>query len=121
MWARCALLLVVVACACAQPFTGWATFFDAVGSTGGCGVTEAAVEKTDTFNYVALNVQDSPGDYTTFSERPLKNTKVLGQWNNGRNCGRYVRITIGDYCQGVANAGEPNKGPVLPGVEHGLG
>jgi hypothetical protein len=32
----------------------------------------------------------------------------IGMWDNGLNCGRYVQVTIGDYCTGV-NDGAPNQ------------
>src|SRR6185503_5349136 len=49
-------------------FTSYATFFDALGMPyGGCGIPQSVL---DSQNFVALNVQDTPGDYSTFFPRP---------------------------------------------------
>eukprot|EP00727_Mastigamoeba_balamuthi_P014745 m51a1_g9897 hypothetical protein (381) ;mRNA; f:61254-62755 len=114
---RTVFVLAAFACAAAlaEVHTGWATHFDAVGSTGGCGVTEAAVFANEAKDYVALNVQDSPGSYNDFPDRPLTDKSKIGVWDNGRNCGRFVRITIGDYCDGK-NGGGPNEGFCKPGT-----
>jgi hypothetical protein len=88
--------------------TGNATWFTNLGMPyGGCGITQSAL---DTQHFVALNVQNSPGDYSTFHPRPFapEFANVMGQWNNGLNCGRWVRVTISDYCTGV-NDGAPNQ------------
>eukprot|EP00727_Mastigamoeba_balamuthi_P014746 m51a1_g9898 putative kinesin heavy chain (1745) ;mRNA; r:63098-72382 len=108
---RTVLLLAscAFAAALAEVYTGWATHFDAVGETSGCGVTEAAVFANEAKDYVALNVQDSPGSYYDFPERPLTDKSKIGVWDNGRNCGRFVRVTIGDYCDGQ-NGGGTNEG-----------
>jgi hypothetical protein len=95
---------------------GNATWFDNLGQPyGGCGVNQAAL---DTQNFIALNVQNSPGDYTTFYPRPLDSThaSVIGAWNNGLNCGRWVKVTISDYCNGT-NDGAQNQ----PFCRGGLG
>src|SRR5690349_17681205 len=50
------------------PVTGNATYFDALGAPyGGCGLPQA---RLDTQNFVALNVYNTPGDYS-FYPRPL--------------------------------------------------
>jgi cellulose binding protein with CBM2 domain len=58
---------------------------------------------------VALNVYNTPGDYT-FYPRPLTGADAakIGLWDNGRNCGRFVQVSIGDYCTGV-NDGAVNQ------------
>ncbi|MFB9186763.1 cellulose binding domain-containing protein [Dactylosporangium sucinum] len=84
----------------AAPVTGNATYFDGLGSPyGGCGLPQAELE---TQHFVALNVFDTPGDGTMY-QRPLPAAQAakMGLWNNGRNCGRWVRVKIGDYCTGV--------------------
>jgi len=89
------------------PVTGNATYFDALGSPyGGCGLPQAQL---DTQNFVALNVYNTPGDYT-FYPRPLAGADLakMGIWNNGLNCGRFIQVTVGDYCTGV-NDGAPNQ------------
>ena len=96
--------------------TGNATWFDNLGSPyGGCGIAQSAL---DTQNFIALNVQNSPGDYTTFHPRPLapEFANVMGEWNNGHNCGRWVKVTISDYCNGT-NDGAQNQ----PFCRGGLG
>ncbi len=89
-------------------YTGNATWFDNLGAPyGGCGVGQAYL---DTQHFVALNVQDSPGDYTTFLTRPIASqyASQIGMFNNGLNCGRWVRVVIGDYCNGT-NDGAQNQ------------
>jgi len=91
----------------AGPVTGNATYFDALGSPyGGCGIAQAQL---DTQNFVALNVYNTPGDYS-FYPRPLAGADLakMGIWNNGLNCGRWIQVTVGDYCTGV-NDGAPNQ------------
>jgi Cellulose binding domain len=89
--------------------TGNATWFSGIGGTayGGCGVPQANL---DSQNFVALNVQNTPGDYSTFFQRPISaaNASKIGMFNNGLNCGRWVQVTIGDYCTGV-NDGAQNQ------------
>ena len=89
-------------------YLGNATWFTNLGMPyGGCGITQSAL---DTPHFVALNVQNSPGDYTTFLSRPISSqfASQIGLWNNGHNCGRWVRVTISDYCTGV-NDGAQNQ------------
>ena len=90
-----------------SPVTGNATYFDGLGSPyGGCGLPQTQLESP---NFVALNVYNTPGDYA-FYPRPLTGADVakMGIWNNGLNCGRWVQVSIGDYCTGV-NDGAPNQ------------
>jgi len=86
--------------------TGNATWFEALGSPyGGCGLPQADL---DSQNFIALNVYDTPGDYT-FYPRPMpEGDPKTGLWENGHNCGRWVEVTIGDYCTGV-NDGAPGE------------
>jgi hypothetical protein len=91
----------------AEPVIGSATYFDGLGEPfGGCGMPQSELETQD---FVALNVYDTPGDYN-FYPRPLAGADVdkIGQWNNGLNCGRWVRVTVGDFCTGV-NDGAPGQ------------
>jgi len=84
----------------AQPVIGNATHFDALGSPyGGCGLPQDVLE---TQHFVALNVYDTPRDYAMYS-RPLAGTNASkrGMWNNGLNCGRWVQVTIDDFCTGT--------------------
>jgi hypothetical protein len=86
---------------------GIGTYFDSLGFPyGGCGVPE---HKLDSTNYVALNVQDTPGDYTTYHSRPVQQADAVGAWDNGRNCGRWVRVFIDEFCTSSNNDGHANK------------
>jgi hypothetical protein len=89
------------------PVTGNATWFEGLGQPyGGCGLPQ---EDLDSQNFVALNVFNTPGDYGSFP-RPLPPSMAdkIGMWNNGLNCGRWVQVTIGDFCTGT-NDGAPNE------------
>ncbi|MER6463356.1 cellulose binding domain-containing protein [Streptomyces sp. NPDC001228] len=89
--------------------SGVATYFDATGQDGlGCGVPPAQIEST---NFVALNVWNSPGNFATNLPRPVPASlgAVRGVWDNGLNCGRWVRIKLSDYCT-VSNGGEAGAG-----------
>jgi hypothetical protein len=90
------------------PVKGNATWFYALGAPyGGCGLPQGEL---DSPHFVALNVYDLPGDYSTFYDRPMDPSlsDKMGLWDNGHNCGRWVRVKIGDRCTGV-NDGQPNK------------
>ncbi len=94
-----------------EVYTGNSTWFSALGSPyGGCGVPQANI---DSQNFVALNVQNDPGNYTLTLSRPISTTGEyagdIGMWNNGLNCGRWVHITMGDDCEGTndGNQDEP--------------
>ena len=89
------------------PVTGNATWFSGLGSPyGGCGLPQANL---DSQNFLALNVQNSPGNYTNVP-RPISaaNAALIGMFDNGLNCGRWVQVTIGNFCTGV-NDGAPNQ------------
>jgi hypothetical protein len=110
----CALLLVSQLPAGAlavsdppAPVIANSTYFDGLGSPyGGCGLPQANLDSQD---FVALNVYHTPGDYN-FYPRPLTGANVskIGMWNNGRNCGRWVRVKVSDFCTGV-NDGAPGQ------------
>jgi hypothetical protein len=90
-----------------NPVTGNTTYFDALGAPyGGCGMPQANL---DTQNFIALNVYDTPNDYN-FYPRPVTGANLgkRGMWNNGLNCGRWVRVTVSDFCTGV-NDGAPGQ------------
>jgi hypothetical protein len=98
---------------------GVATHFQAIGYPyGACGVPEAILAEENSLDYVALNVFDSPGDYRApgaFGNRPLMgaDTVWLGTYDNGRNCGRWIEVELGDDCT-VANGGEAGS-PICGG------
>ncbi|WP_214412377.1 cellulose binding domain-containing protein [Sphaerisporangium fuscum] len=89
------------------PVTGNATYFDGLGSPyGGCGLPQPELESQD---FVALNVFNTPGDYGNYPRPlPASMSSKIGMWNNGLNCGRWVRVSISDYCTGV-NDGAPGQ------------
>jgi hypothetical protein len=106
------VLVAVVGClvvgqqapAVAATVTGNATWFTGLGQPyGGCGLPQANL---DSPNFVALNVYNTPGDYG-YHPRPVA-PAIVGQFDNGLNCGRYVQVTIGDYCTGT-NDGAPGQ------------
>ena len=79
---------------------GVATHFDSFGEPyGGCGIPQ---NKLETQNFVALNVFNSPGNYM-YWKRPITGSDLhyLGEFNNGKNCGRWVHVTINEDCNGL--------------------
>jgi Cellulose binding domain len=90
-----------------SPVTGNATWFSGLGSPyGGCGLPQSAL---DSQNFLALNVQNSPGVYTNLPRPiPAADASEIGMFDNGLNCDRWVQVTIGDYCTGT-NDGAPNE------------
>ncbi|MBT8225852.1 MAG: cellulose-binding protein [Dactylosporangium sp.] len=89
-----------------EPVTGNATWYDALGVPyGGCGMTEDALETQD---YIALNVYNTPKDYVYYTRPMPEGDPKIGMWDNGHNCGRWVEVTIGDYCTGT-NDGVANE------------
>ena len=89
------------------PVTANATHFDGLGSPyGGCGLPQQQLETPD---FVALNVYHTPGDYGFYPRpQPPELADKTGSWNNGKNCGRWVQVAIGDICTGT-NDGAPNQ------------
>lgn len=100
---------------------GMATHFLGVGYPyGACGVsdevaaTEGAMDtltgQGNPFDYVALNVFDTPKRYDMPASRPMtgSDTVFIGAYDNGRNCGRWIRFELGDTCDG-ANDGAAGK------------
>lgn len=88
--------------------TGNSTYFYSLGAPyGGCGLPQAEL---DSQNFVAVNVENSPGDYSTFHERPISEeyAAIRGFFDNGHNCGRWVRVLIADNCDGT-NDGAMNQ------------
>ena len=90
-----------------SPVTGNATWFTGLGSPyGGCGLPQADL---DSQNFLALNVQNSPGVYSNLPRPiPAADASEIGMFDNGLNCGRWVQVTIGDYCTGI-NDGAQNE------------
>ncbi len=90
-----------------SPVTGNATWFSGLGGPyGGCGLPQSNV---DSQNYLALNVQNSPGVYSMLPRPiPAADASEIGMFDNGLNCGRWVKVTIGPNCNGT-NDGAQNK------------
>lgn len=90
-----------------SPVTGNATWFSGLGSPyGGCGLPQANL---DSQNFLALNVQNSPGIYSSLPRPiPAADAAEIGMFDNGLNCGRWVKVTIGNFCTGV-NDGAPGQ------------
>jgi hypothetical protein len=86
---------------------GNATHFAGFGSSySGCGLPQQELDSPD---FVSLNVFDTPGDYRPYPRPvPPLDAKRIGRWENGRNCGRFIQVTIGNYCTGI-NDGAPGK------------
>ena len=87
-------------------YTGNSTWFSALGSPyGGCGVPQANL---DSQNFIALNVQNDPGNYSLELSRPISSQFAadIGLWNNGLNCGRWVHVVMGANCQGTNDGGQ---------------
>lgn len=87
-----------------EKYSGVSTHFEALGTPyGGCGVPPDLVE---TEYFVALNVYHSPGVGTSWP-RPLTGADTLfkGEFNNGRNCGRWLKVSIMEDCIGGTNDG----------------
>jgi Cellulose binding domain len=95
------------------PVTGWSTWFSGLGSPyGGCGLPQADLDSQD---FLALNVQNSPGVYTNLPRPiPAADAAEIGMFDNGLNCGRWVQVTIGDNCDG-SNTGAPGQPFCTPG------
>lgn len=101
--------IMCFASAQAQVYTGVATDFEALGSPyGGCGVP---AELVDSDHFVALNVFNRPNTGAQDYTRPLKenDTVLMGQFANGMNCGRWVKVTIGADCIDGINDGALNQ------------
>jgi hypothetical protein len=89
------------------PVTGNATWFTSLGAPyGGCGLPQGQL---DTQNFLALNVFNTPGNYGSFTRPiPASMAGIIGMFDNGLNCGRYVQVNVSDYCTGT-NDGAQNQ------------
>jgi len=97
-------------------YTGNSTWFTGLGGPyGGCGVPQANL---DSQNFIALNVQNDPGNYSLELTRPISSQYAsdIGLWNNGLNCGRWVHVVMGDNCEGTNDGNQ-----YLPFCRGGLG
>jgi hypothetical protein len=118
---RTAIVALVLAIGTASASNeGYATHFTDIGYPyGACGVSDSIVwweagqdtvsGQGNPFRYVALNVFDDSGFYGTLTH-PLvgADTVHMGTYRNGQNCGRWIKVRIGDWCTGN-NGGEAGK------------
>jgi hypothetical protein len=89
-----------------EPHGAMATHFDGMGTPGGCGVPPSLVDSQD---YVALDVEYTPYPQSyAMDPRPIATPQILGAFDNGLNCGRWVEVTIGEYCTG-SNGGADGR------------
>lgn len=82
-------------------YEGYGTHFQSFGyPAGGCGVPEELLFDEDgkKLPYIALNVQ-ATSTHASILPRPIKDDGKMGLFANGKNCGRWVKITVGDDCQ----------------------
>lgn len=87
---------------------GLGTYFDGLGAPyGGCGIAQ---ENLETQHFVALNVLHSRRNYSDMP-RPITGDyiKYLGAFDNGKNCGRWIKVSVSKYCDAI-NDGAPNRG-----------
>jgi hypothetical protein len=100
------LIISILTVSVVSIYTAMATHFDGCGKPYcGCGVPESLIGSP---HFLALNVQKTPNDYTTYLPRPIQDSAKEGMFHNGGNCGRWAKVTIGGYCTGV-NSGVPGK------------
>lgn len=77
------------------------TYFEGLGEPyGGCGIPQSNLE---TQYFVALNTHDTPGDGTDYSDLStgIVPDDKKGLFDNGKNCGRWIKVTIGPDCNGI--------------------
>ncbi|MBM4254176.1 MAG: hypothetical protein FJ146_19600 [Deltaproteobacteria bacterium] len=90
-----------------QTHEAMGTYFGGIGApAGGCGLPQSVVESS---NFVALNVQ---------SAQP----PITGEFNQGRNCGRWIEVTLSKFCKNAdhsdrwntdfCNGGQWEEGPL---------
>jgi hypothetical protein len=99
------IILTTIKNTYAQTYTGVATHFEALGTPyGGCGIPP---ELIDSEHFVALNVFVSPNTGSQDFTRPIIGADTIrkGEFNNGFNCGRWVKVTICEDCIGGINDG----------------
>jgi hypothetical protein len=93
-----------------QSRAGYATHFDGLGNPyGGCGVPDQYVGSDD---YVALNVFNTPNTGASYFARPLTGADIayMGEFQNGLNCGRWVKVAVSEDCLNGQNGGELGNG-----------
>lgn len=87
--------------------TGYATYFDGFGIPyGGCGVPQSWLIDGGgkPLPFVALNTQFSGLDVPSHEE-PIP-ASLIGMFDNGKNCGRWLKIQLKDTCKRGSNTNE---------------
>lgn len=87
--------------------TGYSTYFDGFGVPyGGCGVPQSWLVDSNgkSLPFVALNTQLSSFSVPAHEE-PIPEA-LIGMFNNGKNCGRWMKITLKDTCKRGSNTNE---------------
>jgi hypothetical protein len=104
-----------------RTFSGYGTDFEKLGEPyGGCGVPESLLfdDNGKKLPYIALNVQN-----TTIEEpilpRPIQQADKVGLFANGRNCGRWIEITVGNDCRNATQNAHEGKICVQADGSHG--
>lgn len=94
-----------------QVFRGYGTDFEKLGEPyGGCGVPESLLfdENGKKLPYIALNVQNTSIEEQVLP-RPIKDASKVGLYNNGKNCGRWIEITVGNDCRNATQHAHEGK------------
>jgi hypothetical protein len=91
---------------------GLSTFFDGMGSPyGGCGIgAQNAVDDTGKpLPFVAVNTLNPSAPMTYFGpgKDEAWNEAYVGMFQVGANCGRWMKITLGENCVGGGNGDTP--------------
>lgn len=102
-------------------FEGFGTDFEAFGKPyGGCGVPEKLLydDQQKKLPYIALNVQNTPIE-AGIIPRPIRDSSKVGLWDNGQNCGRWIKITVGNDCRDATQLAHEGKICVRQDGSHG--
>lgn len=96
----------------------YSTWFDGCGQQAcGCGIPPELLKDQNgkTVYHVALNVQNTAIDAAHLRRPvPAAQSGQMGLWENGKNCGRWVEITLLEDCLGLGLT--PSSPPDVCGV-----
>lgn len=102
-------------------YSGFSTDFEKFGEPyGGCGVPEKLLYDADQkkLPYIALNVQNTAIDHPILP-RPILDADKIGLWDNGKNCGRWIEITVSNDCRNAPQQAHEGKICVQSNGDHG--
>ena len=108
------------------PVLAFTTFFDGCAEEGcGCGIPPELLRDNSgaPIPYVALNVQNTPIHDGPLPRPLAADSEFKGLYDNGLNCGRWVRITFLEDCVGFgsnAHAEPPSLCGVDPNTQNPL-